>query len=378
MDLRSHLLALVAPTTVGDELAPGARLVRASTELGLRLTFEVRGATVHVELAPIEDVDRFAARTERLAVSYRSGGAEQVEAALGMKLCRAVAQRVGQREAAVLSSIAKEKRDAPRIREVEVTQLLEPADGFDTLSPYVGCLIGCRFCYAQSRLASTRRLLGLADVPWGSYVDVRINAPAVLATELAARPDPHRPIKLCPIVSDPYQAIERQRRLTRACLEVLRDAEPSPPVMLLTRSAHVLDDVALLASLERVFVAFSIPTIDDAVRQHFEPRGAPIDERLEALRALRDAGVSTCAVVQPILPGSIDALAEALAEVVGAVSIDVLRGEEGAAADFDAHTESREDAWQRARADQLREALHARGVDLFEGEVPPALRAGAR
>jgi len=33
----------------------------------------------------------------------------------------------------------------------------------------------------------------------------------------------------------------------------------------------------------------SIPTIDDAVRAHFEPRGAPIAERLALLATLRAA-----------------------------------------------------------------------------------------
>lgn len=375
MDLRSHLLELVAPLGLGDALLPGVRLVRASTELGLRLTFEAPGATVHVELAPIGDVERYAARTERLAISYRSGGAERVDAELGLRICRGVAEAVRAREDEVLARMAEEsgRGEGPRVREVEVDQLLEPAEGFDTLSPYVGCLIGCRFCYAQSRLATTRRLLGLADVPWGSYVDVRVNAPEVLAAELEGRAP--RPIKLCPIVSDPYQPVERRYRLTRACLEVLRDADPAPPVMLATRATAVLDDLGLLASMPRAFVAFSVPTIEDEVRAHFEPRGAPIGERLEALRALREAGVRTCAVVQPILPGSIEALADALAEVVGAVSVDVLRGEEGARRDFDdpRYAEARDDAWQRSRAAALEAALRARGVGLFEGEVPPGL-----
>ncbi len=376
MDLTPHLLALVAPVGIGETLAPAGRLVRASSELGLRLTFEdARGDRVHVELAPLEDGARRAAETERFGVSYRSGGAESVPEARGLAICRAVAEVVARNEAAVLARLAEARGvgAGPRIREVQVTQLLEPADGFETLSPYVGCLIGCRFCYAQSRLASTRALLGLADVPWGSYVDVRVNAPAVLARELAARPV--RAIKLCPIVSDPYQAVERRYRLTRACLEVLRDTPRAPPVMLATRSTDVLEDAALLASIPRAFVAFSVPTIDDAVRAHFEPRGAPIAARLEALGSLRSAGVRTCAVVQPPLPGSVDALADALAEVVGAVSVDVLRGEEGAAADFDdpRYAHARDPGWQRSRADAIRAALAARGVEAFDGEVPPRL-----
>ncbi|MGE0786685.1 MAG: radical SAM protein [Sandaracinaceae bacterium] len=377
MDLRAHLLDLVAPLAIGDAIDGGFTLLRASSELGLRLTFGASdGSLVHVELAMIEDAPRYAARTDRLALGYRTGGAETVDAAVGLALCRAVAARVAPNEAAVLARLESAREHAEgeaRVREVEVSELLQPADGFETLSPYVGCVIGCRFCYAQSRLAGTRRLLGLRDARWGSWVDVRVNAPRVLELELRDRP--RIPIKLCPIVSDPYQALERTYRLTRACLEVLAQDAPDVPVLIATRSALVLDDLALLARMPRSYVAFSIPTIDDAVRAHFEPRAASVSERLDALETLKAHGVRTCAVVQPQLPGSVDALADALASRVAAVSLDVLRGEEGAAQDFEdpRYRESRTEAWQRERLAALSDALLARGVALFEGELPPDL-----
>ncbi|MCA9610636.1 MAG: radical SAM protein, partial [Myxococcales bacterium] len=203
---------------------------------------------------------------------------------------------------------------------------------------------------------------------WGSYVDARVNVAEVLARELAVRP--RHPIKLCPVVSDPYHAIEAKRGLTRACLEVLRDAPPRP-VFVLTRAALVARDLDLLAAIEGARLGFSLPTVDDAVRAWFEPRAASVDERLAVLREARAKGVETFAVVQPVLPGDTTALADALAEVASSVSLDVLRGEEAATALFDAHPEARDEGWQRARVEALRAALTARGVRCWDGELPP-------
>ncbi len=381
MELRAHLLELLAPLRPGDELTPGARLLGISTEVGFWLAFALPGGSVSVEVAPIGE-GRFAARTARFAISYRAeGGRNPIDPRLGLALCRAVAERVAGNEERVAESLAAGTREAPadtsRVRELRVESLLETAghgaERFFKLSPYAGCLIGCRYCYAQTPMSVLRRLEMLPEVPWGSYVDVRVNAAEVLAGELA-RTSP-RPIKFCPILSDPYQAVEARYALTRACLTTIGAAEAVWPVLLLTRSKLVTRDADLLASLPGAWVGASIPTLDDETRRHFEPRAASIPERFEALATLRKAGARTFAVVQPLLPGSIEALADALAGAVSSVSIDVLRGEEQSAADFDdpRYSAARTDAWQRARAEELVRALAARGIPVWPGELPPEL-----
>ena len=81
-------------------------------------------------------------------------------------------------------------------------------------------------------------------------------------------------------MSDPYQALERRERLTRRCLEVIRDAPAPFPVLVLTRSTLILDDLDLLASLPQAYAGVSLPTVDDEVRRHFEPRAASVPELL--------------------------------------------------------------------------------------------------
>ena len=111
----------------------------------------------------------------------------------GLALCQQLAPIVAAHEDAVLDALAADAGAArvategtARVREVHGGPLLvlagSAAQRFYTLSPYVGCLIGCRFCYAQSRVAVGRALSGLPELRWGSYVDARVDAPAASIT----------------------------------------------------------------------------------------------------------------------------------------------------------------------------------------------------
>lgn len=381
LNLEAELLQLLAPWRAGDEIARGVRFLRASADVGLQLAFDLRGVDVLIDVAPAGDRS-VAARSARFTFSYRcEGGRASVNPTLGLALCRAVAAQAVRNEDRVAERLqrARDPSGTARVREVHVSRLLEPGshgtERFYKLSPYIGCLIGCRYCYAQSPVAVSRRLEMLPETPWGSYVDVRVNAAEVLLEELASLPP--LPIKFCPIVSDPYQAVESRYRITRACLDSIARAATPWPTLVLTRSKLVTRDTDVLLSMPQVWVGASIPTADDDVRRHFEPRAASVPERVEALTALRAAGIRTFAVVQPILPGPIDELAALLAGAVSSVTIDVLRGEELAAADFDdpRYTRARMDDWQQAQARELRGALAARGVLVWRGELPPELSA---
>ncbi len=370
-DLRTRFEQLVDPLRPGVVIH-GARLIELSTELGLRLRFEHRNEPLDIEVTPLPSPRRFALTTPHFGIGYRTEGDKlAVDSDTALKLCREVAKHL---EASVFRSVQPpvSPRDAPRVREVQVQRLLERAgfgdQRFYTLSPYVGCVIGCRFCYAQSNLAPLRRWAGLPDVPWGSYVDARINAPGVLDAELGHLPA--RPIKFCPIVSDPYQAVESRYELTGKCLDVLARHECT--TLLLTRSTLVLRDLERLKALN-AWVGVSLPTADDEVRKQFEPRAASIDERVRILRTLKETGIRTFAVVQPMLPGPLDVLADLLVAHTQSVSLDILRGEEGAAGDFDLYPQTRSDAWQTTRARDLQSRLHAANVPTWTGELPPEL-----
>jgi DNA repair photolyase len=373
-ELDARARELLAPLTAGAVVG-GAIVCGISTELGLVILVEHDCHALQIDVVPRAGAQGYRVFTEHFAIGHGADARSPLDA---LALCREVAAIVAANERDVVARIRSGSADDGRVREVRSARALVPvADDSGplyALNPYSGCTIGCRFCYAQSRLQPLRALLGLREVAWGSWVDARVDAPALLRVEL--RTLPPAPIKLCPIVADPWQSIERKLRITRHCLEAIRDAPSTWPTLVLTRSAAILDDIALLASLRRAWVGVSLPTVDETTRAHFEPRAASIDERIEILRTAKQAGLRTFAVVQPLLPGSIEALADVLAQTTDGVALGELEGELEAASLFDdpRFRHARASAWQRDGLAQLRAALHDRNVEVWRGELPTGVR----
>jgi DNA repair photolyase len=204
------------------------------------------------------------------------------------------------------------------VREVQCNTLIHAlayrgSTGY-TANLYKGCTHGCVYCYAPSLTHDERR--------WGSYVDVKVNAPQVLERELRGL---RKDEVFLSSASDPYQPVEARYRITRRCLEVLQ--RHGFPTSILTRSPLVLRDLDLLKKLERVKVGMSITSVP--VRR-YEPGVPPLQRRIQTLRRLSEAGVSTWVSLAPIIPGIIlvdmDELFEELSIAgVSSVSFGVLR-----------------------------------------------------
>jgi len=187
--------------------------------------------------------------------------------------------------------------------------------GYDyCVNPFVGCAHGCSYCYASFM----KRFTGHRE-PWGAFVDVKVNAPAVLRRQLARA---RRGSVLLGTVTDPYQPAEKRYQVTRGCLEAL--AEADFPVNVLTRSPLCLRDLDLFRRLGEVSVGLSITTDREEVRCWLEPHAPPIPSRMEALRALRGAGVETYLFVGPLLPMDPARLVEEVGDAAGEVLIDRL------------------------------------------------------
>lgn len=174
------------------------------------------------------------------------------------------------------------------------------------VNPYLGCLHGCRYCYA----IFMRRYSGRTE-PWGTFACPKVNAPAVLRAELGHK---RRGRVMIASVTDAYQPIERQYELTRGCLEALVEADW--PVSMLTKSDLVLRDLDLVKRAPSIQVGFTVTTPNDRISRMFEP-GAPVSSRrLKALRALSDEGVYGWVFFGPVLPGFSDS-PEAIDELFG-------------------------------------------------------------
>jgi DNA repair photolyase len=172
-----------------------------------------------------------------------------------------------------------------------------------SLNPYMGCAHRCTFCYVR---AFERRADRPSDDRYGASIRVKVNVAEVLRAELA-RPTWRGEAVVVGAATDPYQPAEGRYRLTRRCLEALRDA--ANPFSIITRGPMIVRDVDLLAEASRradVDVTFSVPTVDDDVWRTTEPGTAPPRQRLRALRLLVEAGVRASVGMAPLLPGLSD------------------------------------------------------------------------
>lgn len=197
-----------------------------------------------------------------------------------------------------------------------ITRNASPDIGFDrSINPYRGCEHGCSYCYARP----THAYMGLSPgLDFESRLFAKPDAARLLARELAAPGYEVRPIALG-TNTDPYQPIERRRRITREILEVLETA--SHPVTIVTKSALVARDVDLLAAMAKrglARVALSITTLDRSLARSMEPRAATPERRLAAMRELSAAGIPTGVLVAPVIPAlndpEIERILEAAAE----------------------------------------------------------------
>ncbi|MDD5456204.1 MAG: radical SAM protein [Candidatus Margulisbacteria bacterium] len=181
------------------------------------------------------------------------------------------------------------------IREIISKSVLSPSKIYDyVLNPYVGCQFGCSYCYARYM----KKFTGHKE-PWGSFVDIKINAVELLRKEVVKK-------KVAQVwisgVCDPYQPLEAKYKLTRGCLKILTDNDW--PIVIQTKSRLVLRDIDIIKKAKSCNVGFSIATADDRIRQLFEPGSTPITDRINALEKLHNEGISTYAMIAPILPGA--------------------------------------------------------------------------
>jgi DNA repair photolyase len=202
-------------------------------------------------------------------------------------------------------------------REEPCKSALNPVKGMGfkwSLNPYMGCVHRCTFCYVRHFEHRSDRP---SDDRYGTSIRVKTNVAAVLRKELARASWQHEDVAIG-AATDPYQPAEGRYKLTRACLEALRDA--SNPFSIITRGPMIVRDLDVLvqaAQRASVSVTFSVPTVDEEVWKRTEPSTAHPRQRLKAVRTLVDAGVNARVGMAPILPGISDR-PEQLREVVRA------------------------------------------------------------
>jgi DNA repair photolyase len=179
-----------------------------------------------------------------------------------------------------------------------------PDVGFNaSINPYRGCEHGCVYCYARP----THEYFGLsAGLDFETKIFVKEDAPQLLRRELASPKWKPQTIALSGN-TDPYQPVEQRLQITRRVLEVL--AEFRNPAAIISKNFLVTRDIDILQKLaahQAVTVTISIPTLDAHLAGVMEPRTSRPERRLEAIRRLREAGISAGILTAPVIPGLTD------------------------------------------------------------------------
>jgi DNA repair photolyase len=211
--------------------------------------------------------------------------------------------------------------------------------GFWSINPYVGCEFGCTYCYARDTHRWTmERRGGRAAGQTGSN-----STPEEITASEQTAPPPRRPAALpaweafekeilvktdvaevlartlkpaqvaghtlvIGTATDPYQPAERQFRLTRRILEVLRSYH-GLSIGIITKSPLITRDLDLLQALSQrheVSINISLATADRRLARRLELRSPIPEARLRALRRLTEGGVYAGLLVAPIIPGVTD------------------------------------------------------------------------
>lgn len=197
-----------------------------------------------------------------------------------------------------------------------LTRNQSPDLHFDTsLNPYRGCEHGCIYCFARPNHAYVDLSPGQ---DFESEIFCKDNAAEVLRDTLRKPGYRCRPIVIG-TATDPYQPVERERRLTREVLQVL--SECRHPFSLITKSALVLRDLDLIGPMARegrASVAVSVTTLDNRLKGQLEPRASGGRERLRTVRELARAGVPVTVLVAPLIPFINDHELEDIVEQVAA------------------------------------------------------------
>ncbi len=167
--------------------------------------------------------------------------------------------------------------------------------GYDYyMNVYRGCSHRCIYCSTRSDVYNVDN--------FDNDVIVKKNAPELLDLELSKKRKKGY-IGMSGSMSDCYMHAEKELKLTRSCLEVIKKYDF--PIIIHTKSDLVLRDIDLLEDINKkseVIVLITITHVSDKISEQIEPNVSKSSDRFRALKELSDRGITTGIAMCPIIP----------------------------------------------------------------------------
>lgn len=174
-----------------------------------------------------------------------------------------------------------------------------------SFSPYTGCSHACIYCYISSYIPNPFKPRIKKDV----YKRLRKEIGKVDTYISMANS------------SDPYPPEERYNRITRGCLEIIKDHDVK--LLIITKSDLVVRDIDILKCM-RVAISITITTLDDEKAKVIEPKAPAPSRRLEALERLKGEDIPCVVRLDPIIPGFNDNEIESIVDNISSYADHVV------------------------------------------------------
>ncbi len=149
-----------------------------------------------------------------------------------------------------------------------------------SFNPYTGCAHHCLYCYATyiPRFFSLREKKNL-------FRDL----------ERDLRKLPEDALISMSNSSDPYPPVEKEREITRTCLKIMKDYDVR--LLVVTKSDIVVRDLDLLSEMPSA-VSITVTGLDE-----LELNAPPTEDRIRAIREIKDSGIPVILRFDPVAPG---------------------------------------------------------------------------
>lgn len=157
------------------------------------------------------------------------------------------------------------------------------------INPYVWCWHWCIYCYADFM----KKFYEINE-KWGTFVypkDFKI-------PEIWKKYD-NRSIFISS-VTDSYQPVEKKYKKMRWILWAFKDSKAK--ISILTKSDLVLRDIDLIKQIKNIEVWFSISHLSNWLKKHIEPWTSNIEDRIDALKILKENWIKTYIFMAPLWP----------------------------------------------------------------------------